>query len=56
MTKLESVSDLVKIHDYVSSKLNNDFGLDLPVIGASPPKVDHRIDAEYRHQLLCLRK
>lgn len=54
MANHESVSKLIEIHDYVASKLNNEFDLNLPVIDTPPLTLDIRLDQDYRHQLLRL--
>ena len=54
MANHESVSKLIEIHDYVASKLNKEFDLNLPVIDTPPLTLDIHLDQDYRHQLLRL--
>jgi hypothetical protein len=54
MANLEAISKLIQAHDYISSKLNHDFNLDLPVIDKPTLNFDLHLDQEYRRKLLKL--
>jgi hypothetical protein len=54
LSEFQSIKELILAHDYISSRLNDVFGLDLPVVDTPPPSLKLDDDAEYKQKLLKL--